>query len=135
MSPFFHPNFIFLIVSIISIVGGAILVTKLPDFVTPWTVTHKAPLPTGSPRQEYGVGCHSLLQGIFLTQGSNILYRCAPREAHIISISAPKKDVLIDQYFNLFWSIWYQLVKLLFTFLPLTLWRNCSRMGIKPSTL
>ena len=50
MSPFFHPNFIFLIVSIISIVGGAILVTKLPDFVTPWTVTHKAPLPTGSPK-------------------------------------------------------------------------------------
>ena len=110
MSPFFNPNFIFLIVSIISIVGGAILVTKLPDFVTPWTVTHKAPLSTGSPRQAYGVGCHFLLQGIFLTQGSThvscidrqILYHCATREALITSISSPPKDVSTDQYFNLF---------------------------------
>ena len=41
-------------------------------FATPWTVAHKAPLSTGFSRQEYWrVGCHFLLQGIFLTQESN----------------------------------------------------------------
>ena len=40
-------------------------------FVTPWTVTHQTPLSMEFSRQEYGVGCHSLLQGIFQTQGSN----------------------------------------------------------------
>ena len=53
-------------------------------FATPWTVAHQAPLSTKFSRQEYwsglhfpspgkntGAGCHSLLQGIFPTQGSN----------------------------------------------------------------
>ena len=52
-------------------------------FVTPWTVAHQAPLSMGFTRQEYWSGCHSLLQGIFPSQGSNpglqhcrwILYR------------------------------------------------------------
>ena len=39
----------------------------------PWTVTHQAPLcPWDSPGKNTGVGCHFLLQGIFLTQGSNL---------------------------------------------------------------
>ena len=37
----------------------------------PWTVAHQAPLSKGFFRQEYGVGCYFLLQGIFPTQGSN----------------------------------------------------------------
>ena len=48
-----------------------------------------------SPGKNTGVGCHFLLQGIFLTQGSNpglfciligrhILYHCAPREGSSI---------------------------------------------------
>ena len=43
-------------------------------FVTPWTVTLtlQAPLSTGFSRKEYCVGCHFLLQGIFLTQRSNL---------------------------------------------------------------
>ena len=41
-------------------------------FVTLWTVAHQAPRSMGFSRQEYGVGCHSLLEGIFLTQGSNL---------------------------------------------------------------
>ena len=41
-------------------------------FVSPWTVTHQAPLCMGFFRQNTGVGCHSLLQGIFLTQGSSL---------------------------------------------------------------
>ena len=36
-------------------------------FATLWTVARQAPLS----RQETGVGCQALLQGIFLTQGSN----------------------------------------------------------------
>ena len=39
-------------------------------FVTPWIVTHQAPLSTALPRQEYW-NYHFLLQGIFLIQGSN----------------------------------------------------------------
>ena len=46
-------------------------VASVSDFVTPWTVARQAPLSMGFPRQEYGVGCHALFQGIFLTQGSN----------------------------------------------------------------
>ena len=40
-------------------------------FETPWTIAHKAPLSMGFSRQDTGMGCHFLLQGIFLTQGSN----------------------------------------------------------------
>ena len=35
--------------------------------VTPWTVAWQARLSTGFSRQDTGVGCVSLLQGIFLT--------------------------------------------------------------------
>ena len=38
--------------------------------VTPWTVACQAPLLTGFSRQDIGIGCHNLFQGIFLTQGS-----------------------------------------------------------------
>ena len=40
--------------------------------VTPWTVAHQAPLSMRFSQQEYGVGCCSLLQMIFPTQGSNL---------------------------------------------------------------
>ena len=39
--------------------------------VTSYTVTHQASLSMGFPRQEYGSGFCFLLQGIFVTQGSN----------------------------------------------------------------
>ena len=41
-------------------------------FATPWTVACQAPLSMGSPGKNTGVCCHSLLQGIFPTQGSNL---------------------------------------------------------------
>ena len=45
----------------------------MSDSATPWTVAHQAPLSMGFFRQEpTGVGCHALLQGIFLTQGSQV---------------------------------------------------------------
>ena len=43
------------------------------DSVIPWTVARQAPLPWDFPGQNTGVGCHSLLQGVFPTQGSNLV--------------------------------------------------------------
>ena len=40
-------------------------------FVTLWTEASQAPLSMGFSGKNTGVGCHSLLQGAFLTQGSN----------------------------------------------------------------
>ena len=42
------------------------------DCVTPWTVALQPPLSMGFSRQEFWSGFHVLLQGIFLTQGSNL---------------------------------------------------------------
>jgi len=47
-------------------------------FVTSWTVTCQAPLSMGFPSKSIGVGCHVLLQEIFLTWGSN------PRLLHLL---------------------------------------------------
>ena len=43
-----------------------------------WTVAHEAPLSMGFSRQETGVGAYALLQGIFLTQGSNLPHLSLP---------------------------------------------------------
>ena len=43
---------------------------------TPWTVACQAPLSWDPPGKNIGVGSHSLLQGIFPTQGSNPLLLC-----------------------------------------------------------
>ena len=48
-------------------------------FVTPWTVAHQAALSMGFPSKSIGVGCHALLQGIFLTQRSNLHLLCLLR--------------------------------------------------------
>ena len=40
--------------------------------MTQWTIAQHAPLSMDSPGKNTGVGCHALLQGIFLTQGSNL---------------------------------------------------------------
>ena len=37
----------------------------------PWTIAHQALLSMEFSKQNTGVGCHFLLQGIFLTQGWN----------------------------------------------------------------
>ena len=41
------------------------------SFVIPWTIACQAPLSLDFPGKNTGVGCHSLLQGIFPTQGLN----------------------------------------------------------------
>ena len=45
--------------------------SRIRLFVTPWTIARQAPLSWDSPGKSPGVGCHALLQGMFLTQGSN----------------------------------------------------------------
>ena len=47
------------------------LLSYVQLFETPWAVARQAPLSMGFSRQEYGVGCHALFQGTFLTQGTN----------------------------------------------------------------
>ena len=44
--------------------------------VTPWMVAHQTPLSMGFSGKNSGVGCHFLLQEIFLTQGSNLRLLC-----------------------------------------------------------
>ena len=45
-------------------------------FVTPWTIDTRLLCPWDSPGKNIGVDCHALLQGIFLTQGSNLCLLC-----------------------------------------------------------
>ena len=45
--------------------------SRIQLFATLWTVAHQAPPTMGFSRQDTGVGCHFLLQGIFPTHGSN----------------------------------------------------------------
>ena len=67
-----------------------VLVSVMSDLVNLWTIAHQAPPSVKFLRQEYGVGCHSFLQGIFLTQelnpglmhGRQILYHLCNQEVH-----------------------------------------------------
>ena len=57
-------QFLFHLYSLEKIGGGGSLVSKsCPTLATPWTVACQAPLSMRFSRQEYWVGCHSLLQG------------------------------------------------------------------------
>ena len=47
-------------------------------FATPWTITDQASLSMDSLGKNTEVGCQFLLQGIFLTQGSNLCLLCLP---------------------------------------------------------
>ena len=83
-----------------------------PTLCTLWTVACQAPLFSGKNTE---VGCRCLLQGIFLTQGSNshllcllhcrrILYHWATGEAHIHMAYVIDGDV-IQFFFQFYWGI------------------------------
>ena len=57
----------------------------------PWTVARQAPLPMEFPRQEYWVGCHFLLHGIFPTQGSNPGLLCLLQAGGFFTWAPPGK--------------------------------------------
>ena len=69
-----------------------------------WTAAHQAPLSMGFSRQEYWVGCHFFLEGIFLTQGSNLLsYVYLHWEAGSLPLAPPQNIfayVLLNRRFE-----------------------------------
>ena len=59
------------LVTFVVVVVVVVVLSHVWCFVTPWTVASQALCPWDSPGENTGVGCHFLLQGIFLTQGLN----------------------------------------------------------------
>ena len=87
----------------------------------PWTIATRLLCPWNSPGKNTGVGCHSLLQGIFPTQGSNtelphfrwILYIWATGEGSLIYATAWNvKDIILSEtsYSQNTSAIWFPLV-------------------------
>ena len=58
-------------VTICSDFGTVKSLSRVQLFVTPWTIAYQFLHSWNFPGKSTGVGCHFLLQGIFLTQGSN----------------------------------------------------------------
>ena len=54
-----------------------------PTCATLWTAARQAPLSMDSSGKNIGGGCHVLIQGIFLTQGSNLCLLCLPALAGV----------------------------------------------------
>ena len=50
--------------------------SRVQLFAALWTIAHQAPPSMGFPGKNTGAGCHALLQGVFLTQGSNLSLLC-----------------------------------------------------------
>ena len=73
------------------VISGACVCSVLSDSSWPWTAAHQAPLSMGSSRQEHWEGCHFLLQGIFLTQGSNLGLLHGRRVLYRLSLFYPVK--------------------------------------------
>ena len=65
-------------------------------FVAPWTVACQAPLPMEFPGKNTGMGCCSLLQRIFPTQGSNPLVSPALVGRFFTTSATWGAQVLID---------------------------------------
>ena len=91
------------------------------DSATPWTGAHQAPLSMEFSRQEYGVSCHALFQGIFPTQGWNpglphcrqILYRLSYPGSPVSSLGRfitkyKRQPLLVDTSFFWIISIWWK---------------------------
>ena len=69
---------------------------RVPLFVILWTVARQAPL-----SKKTGLGCHFLLQGVFLTQGSNLgLLHCMLIIYHLSHQGSPKKHVKLNTFFD-----------------------------------
>ena len=62
-------------------------------FAVLWTTASQAPLLWDSPGKNPGVGCHALLQGIFLIQGSNLHLLCVLHwQASSLPLVLPGKE-------------------------------------------
>ena len=71
-------------------------------FATPWTVVYQALPSMGYSRLNTGMGCHFLLQGIFLTQGLNPgLPHCRQMLYHLSHQGSPPKPKSVsNQHFG-----------------------------------
>ena len=68
-------------------------------FVIPWTVARQAPLSLGFSRQEHWRGLPCLLQGTFLTRGSNsCLWRLLYRQAGSFPLVPTGKPIAGHMY-------------------------------------
>ena len=83
------------------------LLSRVRLFAAPWTVAYQASPSMGFPGKNTGVGSHFLLQGIFLTQGSNpglhhcrwTLYRLSHREVTLTIVGIKRNIILyINSY-------------------------------------
>ena len=77
------------------------LLSRVPLCVIPWTVARLAPLSIGFLRQEYWSGCHFLLLGIFLTQGSNLHLLCLLHCKQILNLLSYQRSPISNnnEYF------------------------------------
>ena len=67
----------------------------MSDSATLWTVAHQAPQSMGFSRHENWSDCHTLLQGIFPTQGSNTCLLCLLYwQVDSLSLVPPRKPAL-----------------------------------------
>ena len=83
-----------LISSTFQLRGYLSLVTKLClTLCDPWTIAHQLPYPWDFPDKNTGVGCHAILQRIFLAQGSNPRVFCL-LQAGSIPLAPPGKPLL-----------------------------------------
>ena len=74
-------------------------------FLIPWTIACQASRSMDSPDKNTGMGCHALLQGIFLIQGSNPCLLCLPALAGgFLTISAIWEDLMVYTYNSTFTS-------------------------------
>ena len=100
--------------------------TPVQLFAALWTVTHQAPLSWDSPGKNIGMGSHSLLQGIFLTQGSN---PNQTREAHKLYYCLIKwkfLNICNKSIFNNFLVFSFKQYKLMFTFFILCMGQSIN---------
>ena len=69
--------------------------------MTPWTISPPgSSLSMGFSRQDYGVGCHGLLQGIFKTQESNPHLFCLLHwQAGSLPLAPPGKPVSVPSLY------------------------------------
>ena len=71
---------------------------RVPLFATPWTVACQPPLSTG---ESTGVGCHSLLQGISLTQGSSPISYVSYTGRHILYHLNHQESFSVEKFSSL----------------------------------
>ena len=72
---------------------------------TLWPAVYQAPLFMEFSRQEYRVGCHDLLQGIFPTQGSNLgLLDCREISLLLSHQGSPFGQLLVTQSCSSLWD-------------------------------